>query len=124
MLAGLAAVKQAVRAGAGVITSIGRLDCATLVLDGYLPVHPGRAGATASVATLTVELRGGRAAAACAGGAFAGGSASTDVAIRCGAERLNALCDNTRWQLHDSSRPLNSCCGCPTQAWPSSPMHA
>lgn len=82
-----AAVSQALRAGAGVVTSIGRLDCATLVLDGYLPVHPGLAGATASAATLTVELRAGRAAAACAGGAFAGGSASTDVAIRCGAER-------------------------------------
>ena len=80
------------------VTSIGRLDCSTLVLDGYLPVHPGHAGATASVATLTVELRGGRAAAACAGGAFAGGSASTDVAIRCAAERPKSLCDSISWR--------------------------
>ncbi|KAK9827271.1 hypothetical protein WJX81_006704 [Elliptochloris bilobata] len=67
---------------AGVVTSIGRLDCATLMLDGYLPVHPGRAGLTASAATITVELREGRAAAACAGGSFAGGDASTVVTIR------------------------------------------
>ena len=80
----LAGSVAALHAGVGVVTSIGRLDCATLVLDGYLPVHPGRAGVTASKATLTVELREGRAAAACAGGAFAGGSASTNVAIRCG----------------------------------------
>lgn len=106
-LAGLAAVNQALHAGVGVMTSIGRLDCATLVLDGYLPVHPGRAGAMASVATLVVQLREGRAAAACAGGAFAGGSASTDVVIRCGADNLIALCESSNWQLHKRSRLLS-----------------
>ncbi len=65
------------------MTRIGRLDCATLVLDGYLPVHPGLQGITPSAVTLVLELRAGRAAAACAGGAFAGANTSTVVSMRC-----------------------------------------
>lgn len=65
------------------MTRIGRLDCATLVLDGYLPVHPGPLGVTPSAVALVLELRAGRAAAACAGGAFAGAITSTVVSMRC-----------------------------------------
>ena len=65
------------------MTRIGRLDCATLVLDGYMPVHLGLLGVTPSAVTLVLELRAGRAAAACAGGAFAGAITSTVVSMRC-----------------------------------------
>ncbi len=90
------------------MTRIGRLDCTTLVLDGWAPVRAPRAGATPGRVRLGLRLRSGAAAAACGGGAFAGANASAPVAVRCrpGHPR-EPLCDD---EHHMWNEELQTCC--------------